>query len=410
MNTTEFIRDLFFPLPNCRNSFSISQAQSLIHINFEKRASHDERKRSHDEEETPFSNRDYSNTQSARYSKRPALTTDEYDDGRFNNVRALAFRCLVTTREAGIIIGKQGRSISSLREQSGARITISEMIPGAHERVLSVIGTPDSTSLQAFGLLAEHIPKESDLSDLAGRSDRLVNFRLLVPHGRMGSIIDRTGAKLHASEEMLPQSTERTLTITGYAHQIQSAVREVGLALKELPERTSSVIHFKPTASRGNIHNSPAPMFGGHGYGSSSGPSGDYGSGLGHGAYTYGYPGRAEFFAWRWLRNERYASRRLRSFKRNGRSTCRLYPSPADFIPNEMVGCIIGKGGTKINEMRMLSGAAIKVAESVNGSSERLVTITGTPDANRVALHLLYTRLEAEKSKILAAASGHGHR
>lgn len=108
---------------------------------------YDERKRSHDDEDVPFSNREYTNNDSARFSKRPALTSEEYDDGRFNTARALAFRCLVTTREAGIIIGKQGRSISSLRESSGARITISEMIPGAHERVLSVIGSPESTSL-----------------------------------------------------------------------------------------------------------------------------------------------------------------------------------------------------------------------------------------------------------------------
>lgn len=390
---------------------------------------YDERKRSHDDEEITFSNREYTNNEASRYSKRPAITSEEYEDARFNTVRALAFRCLVTTREAGIIIGKQGRSISGLREQSGARITISEMIPGAHERVLSVIGSPDSTSL-AFGLLAEHIPKESDLSDMAGSQDRLVNFRLLVPHGRMGSIIgkgglkikeiqDHTGAKLHASEEMLPQSTERTLTITGYAHQIQTAVREVGLALKELPERTSSVIHFKPTASRGNIHNSPGPMFGGHGYGgpSSNGPSGDYGGGpggMGPGAYSYGYPGRADFQLGGG--NGGYGMGGVHQGGSGplggmgGGPPVVSTQAQQIYIPNEMVGCIIGKGGTKINEMRMLSGAAIKVAEAVNGSSERLVTITGTPDANRVALHLLYTRLEAEKSKILAAATGQGHR
>jgi heterogeneous nuclear rnp K-like protein 2 len=31
------------------------------------------------------------------------------------------------------------------------------------------------------------------------------------------------------------------------------------------------------------------------------------------------------------------------------------------FIPNDMVGAIIGKGGAKINEIRSLSGAVIKI-------------------------------------------------
>ncbi|KAI0244204.1 PAB1 binding protein [Massospora cicadina] len=319
-----------------------------------KRAFYDERKRSHDEEETPFSNRDYSNTQSARYSKRPALTTDEYDDGRFNNVRALAFRCLVT----------HTRGWHHYREAGSEHLVLKRT---------------------AFGLLAEHILKESDLSDLAGSPlDRLVNFRLLVPHGRMGSIIgkgglkikeiqDRTGAKLHASEEILPQSTERTLTIT--------AVREVGLALKELPERTSSVIHFKPTASRGNIHNSPAPMFGGR--------LRVFLCGLGHGAYTYGYPGRAEFSlggnAGGGYRNERYASRRLRSFKRDGRSTVVSTQAQQTHIPQR------------------------DVAESVNGSSERLVTITGTPMLTESPFISFIPALKPKNPKFLRA-SGHGHR
>lgn len=378
---------------------------------------YDERKRSHDDEELNFS-REYPVNDANRYSKRPALISGEQEDSRHTS-RALAFRCLVTTREAGIIIGKQGRNISSLRERSGARITISEMIPGAHERVLSVVGTAETTSM-AFGLLAEHIPKETDSSDASSQTERLVNFRLLIPHGRMGSIIgkgglkikeiqDRSNAKLHASEDVLPQSTERTLTITGFPNQIQSAVREVGYALKELSERSSNVILFKPSASRSGSHGSSNPMFNNPGYnGHSNSHSNEYNSGLSSSGYLYPYQSRGEIPMGG---NSGYPM----GAHQNSAAMPPLSGGPSSaptqaqqiYIPNEMVGCIIGKGGAKINEMRMLSGASIKVAEAVNGSTERLVTITGTPESNRVALHLLYTRLEAEKSKILAAASAH---
>ena len=50
------------------------------------------------------------------------------------------------------------------------------------------------------------------------------------------------------------------------------------------------------------------------------------------------------------------------------------------FIPNDMVGAIIGKGGAKINE-------------PTDNSNERLVTITGTQECNQMALYMLYSRL-----------------
>jgi len=68
------------------------------------------------------------------------------------------------------------------------------------------------------------------------------------------------------------------------------------------------------------------------------------------------------------------------------------------YIPNDMVGAIIGKGGQKINEIRQMSGSVIKINEPQDNSNERLVTITGTEECNRMALYLLYARLgEHEK-------------
>jgi len=68
------------------------------------------------------------------------------------------------------------------------------------------------------------------------------------------------------------------------------------------------------------------------------------------------------------------------------------------FIPNDMVGAIIGKGGAKINEIRQLSGSVIKINEPQDNSNERLVTITGTQECNQMALYMLYSRL-GESSK-----------
>ncbi|CAL1531551.1 unnamed protein product [Lymnaea stagnalis] len=62
-------------------------------------------------------------------------------------------------------------------------------------------------------------------------------------------------------------------------------------------------------------------------------------------------------------------------------------------IPNDLIGCIIGRGGQKINEIRQVSGANIKISNAEDGSSDRKVTITGSPECIGLAQYLISTRL-----------------
>jgi heterogeneous nuclear rnp K-like protein 2 len=65
-----------------------------------------------------------------------------------------------------------------------------------------------------------------------------------------------------------------------------------------------------------------------------------------------------------------------------------------------MVGCIIGKGGMKISDIRRSSGARISIAKAPHDESgERMFTIMGTAESNEKALYLLYENLEAEKQR-----------
>ncbi|KAJ0067238.1 hypothetical protein NL108_014258 [Boleophthalmus pectinirostris] len=56
------------------------------------------------------------------------------------------------------------------------------------------------------------------------------------------------------------------------------------------------------------------------------------------------------------------------------------------------IGCIIGRQGSKINEIRQASGAHIKIASAADGSSTRQVTITGTPASISLAQYLISAR------------------
>merc|ERR1712062_14869 len=74
------------------------------------------------------------------------------------------------------------------------------------------------------------------------------------------------------------------------------------------------------------------------------------------------------------------------------------------FVPNDMIGCIIGKGGSKIAEIRQISGAMIRISKSDDNSeresSERQITITGNADSVALAKSLINMSLDLHKSKM----------
>ncbi|XP_028939812.1 poly(rC)-binding protein 4-like, partial [Antrostomus carolinensis] len=67
-------------------------------------------------------------------------------------------------------------------------------------------------------------------------------------------------------------------------------------------------------------------------------------------------------------------------------------------VPNDLIGCIIGRHGSKISEIRQMSGAHIKIGNQTEGSSERHVTITGSPVSITLAQYLITACLETAKS------------
>jgi heterogeneous nuclear rnp K-like protein 2 len=55
-------------------------------------------------------------------------------------VQQLTLRAIVSSREAGVIIGKQGKNVADLRDETGVRAGVSKVVPGVHDRVLTVTG------------------------------------------------------------------------------------------------------------------------------------------------------------------------------------------------------------------------------------------------------------------------------
>ena len=58
-------------------------------------------------------------------------------------------------------------------------------------------------------------------------------------------------------------------------------------------------------------------------------------------------------------------------------------------IPKDMAGAIIGPGGSRIRKIRAESRATITIDEPVQGSDERIITISGNQRSIQTAQYLL---------------------
>lgn len=72
--------------------------------------------------------------------RHPVSVKTEPSEQETDSAEVIAIRSLVGTKDAGVIIGRGGKNVSDIRELSSARVTISEIVPGAYERILTVSG------------------------------------------------------------------------------------------------------------------------------------------------------------------------------------------------------------------------------------------------------------------------------
>jgi heterogeneous nuclear rnp K-like protein 2 len=193
---------------------------------------------------------------------------------------------------------------------------------------------------------------------------------------KIKAIQDASGARMIASKDMLPQSTERVVEVHGPAEAISRAINEIGRCLLEDWERGLGTVLFHPTAGderTGRRSNQPS---GAHGGRRPNGESHHHRTRDGRESPPPASP----------TSSQPQANLRTQTIS----------------IPSDMVGCIIGRNGTKITEIRRLSGSKISIAkEPHDETGERMFTIVGSPEANEKALFLLYNQLESEKERRL---------
>lgn len=354
----------------------------------------------------------------------------------------LHLRSIISSSEAATIIGKGGENVSRIRAMSGAKCTVSDYSRGAVERVLTVSGLVDAVA-KAFGLITRTL-NEEPLDQPSHPQSKTYALRLLIPHLLIGPIIGKagqrireiqeaSGSRLNASDGCLPLSSERSVVVLGVADAVHIATYYIGSTLVEqLTERfggpAASAYATRgghASGSLGGLHVVPyTPQHAGgqwgagdhlrrmpQGRGMPPGPYPHHQQGYGpsmpmqqnhmpmhmgaasaRGAGPGGYMGAGP---------QGYTGQPPQPPVGGYAAPPQQPPQPPAgqaitqqiFIPNDMVGAIIGKGGSKINEIRQLSGSNIKINEPQDNSVERLVSITGTQESNQMALYMLYNKL-----------------
>jgi heterogeneous nuclear rnp K-like protein 2 len=105
----------------------------------------------------------------------PAPKTDEeYAQAQ------LTLRAIVSSKEAGVIIGKGGKNVADLRDETGVKAGVSKVVQGVHDRVLTITGGCDAIS-KAYAIVAKALLEGAPSVGMGGVIQNNGTHRKTVP-------------------------------------------------------------------------------------------------------------------------------------------------------------------------------------------------------------------------------------
>uniref|UniRef100_A0A8C5EMH9 Heterogeneous nuclear ribonucleoprotein K n=1 Tax=Gouania willdenowi TaxID=441366 RepID=A0A8C5EMH9_GOUWI len=378
------------------------------------------------QEESSFSN-------SETNGKRPAEDADEQKSFKRsrNSDEMVELRILLQSKNAGAVIGKGGKNIKALRSDYNASVSVPDS--SGPERILSI-----SADIETVGdILLKIIPTLEEYQQYNG-TDFDCELRLLIHQSLAGSIIGVKGAKIKELrentktsiklfQECCPQSTDRVVLVGGKIERVVECIKTILELIAEAPIKGRTQPYdpnfYDETYDYGGFtvmfeeRRSDRRLMGGYPVRGSRSSAGDR--------------GYDRMSSSRGVRGPMPSSRRdyddMGSRRgpppphpsRVGRGSSRPRSVPMGHphrgaggyggrgsyndmggpvittqvtIPKDLAGSIIGKGGQRIKQIRHESGASIKIDEPLEGSEDRIITITGTQDQIQNAQYLLQNR------------------
>nr|XP_057937726.1 insulin-like growth factor 2 mRNA-binding protein 2a isoform X4 [Doryrhamphus excisus] len=283
-------------------------------------------------------------------------------------------RMLVPTQFVGAIIGKEGLTIKNVTKQTQSKVDIHRKEnAGAAEKPITIHSSPEGCS-SACRMILDIMQKEANetkttedipLKILAHNS--LVG-RLIGKEGRnLKKIEEETGTKITISslQDLTIYNPERTITVKGSLETCCKAEAEIMKKLREAYENDIAAINQQANLIPGlnlnalGIFSSGLPVLP-----PAAGPRGAVSPVAPAGYNPFLAPEQEVVYL---------------------------------FIPTQAVGALIGKKGQHIKQLAHFAGASIKIAPAESPDvTERMVIITGTPEAQFKAQGRIFGKLKEE--------------
>lgn len=277
----------------------------------------------------------------------------------------------------GIVIGKGGSKVKTIREETNVNVSIGDRVPPSQDRIMVIRGEPADTG-KAMLMITQLILDANKTAPADKQASPEV--RVLLHTMQAGSIIGKagatikqfmadSGAQIRVSTEPLQGSTEKACIINGDPSQIQAAVEMVLNKLMENPTRdgTESVPYLSGLAA------SPSGQVPPHMSQSLAAAAAYYG-------YQQQQPPQQNMF-------NPYMTPTMTSASSN--PDAQVMQQFELLVPTESGGAIIGKGGHAVKSIKQLSECNVSVGEADPNSSTRTVTVKGATSQIPMALNMI---------------------
>ncbi|XP_023479239.1 insulin-like growth factor 2 mRNA-binding protein 2 isoform X1 [Equus asinus] len=303
-------------------------------------------------------------------------------------------RILVPTQFVGAIIGKEGLTIKNITKQTQSRVDIHRKEnSGAAEKPVTIHATPEGTS-EACRMILEIMQKEADETKLAEE----IPLKILAHNGLVGRLIGKegrnlkkieheTGTKITISslQDLSIYNPERTITVKGTVEACANAEIEIMKKLREAFENDMLAVNQQANLIPG-LNLSALGIFS-TGLSMLPPPAGP--RGVPPAPPYHPFATHSGYFS------SLYPPHQFSPFPHH-----HSYPEQEIvnlFIPTQAVGAIIGKKGAHIKQLARFAGASIKIAPAEGPDvSERMVIITGPPEAQFKAQGRIFGKLKEE--------------
>ncbi|XP_065603865.1 insulin-like growth factor 2 mRNA-binding protein 2 isoform X3 [Cyrtonyx montezumae] len=302
----------------------------------------------------------------------------------------------------GAIIGKEGLTIKNLTKQTQSKVDIHRKEnAGAAEKPITIHATPEGCS-EACRMILDIMQKEADET----KSAEEIPLKILAHNSLVGRLIGKegrnlkkieqdTGTKITISplQDLTIYNPERTITVKGSTEACSNAEVEIMKKLREAYENDIVAVNQQANLIPG-LNLSALGIFS---TGLSMLPSSVGARGAAAAAPYHPFAqqsGRRRTSSSAYL-SGLYGASPVGAFPHQ-------HPLPEQevvnlFIPTQAVGAIIGKKGQHIKQLARFAGASIKIAPAEGpDASERMVIITGPPEAQFKAQGRIFGKLKEE--------------